>query len=387
MAGLSAIEPDVVSLTRALVRAGAMSGQEGKVAEILRAAMQALGYDSITTDRLGNVVGLIGPADAPVRLLFDGHMDVVPAPGPWSRDPFSGDVADGRVHGRGTTDMKGPLAAALCGVAMAARSASLTSRVAVSASVMEEVIEGAALGVVLDDYTPQMVVICEPSDLKLKTAQRGCVEILVHVRGVPAHAAFPDRGVNAIALAGQAVSALSALEMPVDPVLGRMVLVPTDIISTPYPSISALPTQVTLRYDRRTGTAETSEQIVAQIGRALSAIDPAAFTVEVSRGDYTAYTGAGFSVNRDLPAWHTDGTAPLVVAAQACLREMGLSAQVGNYDFCTNGSESAGRRGVPTIGFGPGREQDAHTIDESIEIEALHKAVSFYAALTSRCAG
>ncbi len=385
MSGSSEI--DVVSLTQALVREGAMSGDEGRVAEIVRDAMQCLGYDEIQTDPLGNVIGLVGPRGAPVRLLFDGHMDVVAAPGTWSRDPFSGKILDGRVHGRGSTDMKGPLAAAICGVARAAREAQQNVRVAVSASVMEEVIEGAALAAVLDRVSPEMVVICEPSNLKLKTAQRGCVEILVHVRGIPAHAAFPEHGVNAIVLAAQAVSALSGLEMPVDPVLGQMVLVPTDIISTPYPSVSALPTQVTLRYDRRTGVGETADHIVSVMQEALNAVDASAFRIEVSRNTYRTYTGQALDVDRDLPAWSTAASTTLVRAAQDCLAGLGLSPDPGNYDFCTNGSEAAGRRGLPTIGFGPGREQDAHTIDESIEIDHLNRAEQFYAALAMRCAG
>lgn len=364
-----------------------MSCDEGGVAEIVRAAMHALDYDEVHTDAMGNVVGLIGPKDAPVRLLFDGHMDVVPATGPWQRQPFSGDVADGRVHGRGSTDMKGPLAAAVCGVAQAARRRPLGCRVAVSASVMEEVIEGAALGAVLDTHAPEMVVICEPSDLKVMTAQRGCVEVLVHVRGIPAHAAFPDRGVNAIELAARATNALSELEMPTDPVLGQMCLVPTDIVSTPYPSISALPSRVTLRYDRRTGTGETSAQAVSRIAEVLAGIDPDAFSVEISQSQYETYTGLSLEFARDLPAWHTPENADLVVAAQNCLKRQGLPTTPGIYEFCTNGSEAAGRRGLPTIGLGPGLEQDAHIVDEAIAIGALHQAESLYADLTLEIAG
>ncbi len=372
---------DVVTLTQALVRQGALSGAEGPVAKIVIAAMQALGYDEIRTDRLGNVVGLCGPADAPVALLFDGHMDVVPAPGDWSRDPFSGALDAGHVHGRGTTDMKGPLAAAICGVAAAARQGGLTRRVAVSASVMEEVIEGAALAEVLDAFTPEMVVICEPSDLEIKIAQRGCVELIVQIAGIPAHAAFPERGVNAVELAARGLLALSELEMPRDPLLGRMVLVPTDIISTPHPSVSALPSSVTIRYDRRTGIGETATAIRDTVQECLDRIDPAAFRVTISEQDYTTHTGEILRLPRDLPAWHTPESHSLVVAAQACLAGAGLSTRLGTYDFCTNGSEAAGRRELPTIGLGPGRPDDAHVIDEAIAVDMLHKAETVYAAL------
>ncbi len=383
---IAALDYDVVSLTQALIREGGMSGEEEGVANIVKDAMQMLEYDEVHTDHLGNVVGLVGPPDMPVRLMFDGHMDVVPATGSWSRDPFSGDLRDGLVHGRGSTDMKGPLAAAICGVAKAAQTQRLNTRVAVSASVMEEVIEGAALAKVLDTYAPEMVVICEPSNLRLKTAQRGCIELLVHVQGKPAHAAFPNRGTNAIVLASRAVTALLKLDLPIDPVLGQMVLVPTDIISTPYPSISALPSQVTLRYDRRTGVGETAMSILAEMNKILKTVDPEAFEIEISENDYKTYTDRSIRVARNLPAWRTDNTADLVTAARACLAAEGLCTDIGYYDFCTNGSESAGRRGLPTIGFGPGLEQHAHIIDEAIEVAALQQAERVYSALALKFA-
>lgn len=378
---------DPISLTQALVRIGAMAGEEGAVASLVRDAMTALGFDTVTSDAMGNVVGTVGPRDTPVGLLLDGHMDVVPASGTWARDPFSGVLQDGAIHGRGSTDMKGPFATAICGIAEAGRTGQLTQRVAVSASVMEEVIEGAALARVLDAFDPQAVVICEPSNLELKTAQRGCVEILVHVTGVPAHAAFPERGRNAIELAAKAVTALAALEMPLDPILGRMVLVPTDIISSPYPSVSALPAKVSLRYDRRTGVGEEACAILNGIREVLAEIDPEAFTVEISSARYRSYTGLSFEAERDLPAWHTPETDPLVGAAQECLSALGMKPTCGSYDFCTNGSEAAGRRNLPTIGFGPGRPEDAHIIDESIATDALHAATAFYSALALRVAG
>ena len=96
---------------------------------------------------------------------------------------------------RGSTDMKGGIAAAICGVAAAARSG-LKRRVAVSASVLEEIIEGHALASVLDACAPQAVVICEPSKLQIKAGQKGRVELLLTFHGKPAHAATPHVGVN-----------------------------------------------------------------------------------------------------------------------------------------------------------------------------------------------
>jgi acetylornithine deacetylase/succinyl-diaminopimelate desuccinylase-like protein len=73
--------------------------------------------------------------------------------------------------------------------------------------------------------------------------------------------------------------------------------------------------------------------------------------------------------------------APVVVAGQAALRSVGLEAPLSHYAFCTNGSESAGRRGIPTLGFGPGEESQAHIIDESVSIDQLQRAAEAYRAL------
>src|SRR6266404_4971209 len=183
---------DAVSLTQQFVRTEGLSGAEDRMAALVESTMRALGYRDVERDEFGNVVGRVGPMGNRAALLFDGHMDVVKVVGNWSVDPFGGVIKDGRLYGRGATDMKGGLAAAICGVAAAARTGRLQREVAVSASVLEEVIEGVALGAVLDRLKPEMVVICEPSSLTVKTGQRGRIEIRLSVIGIPAHAAHPD---------------------------------------------------------------------------------------------------------------------------------------------------------------------------------------------------
>lgn len=199
---------DVVALTQEMVRTPSFSGSESAMAKLVAERMQELGFTDIKTDINGSVLGLIGPADADIALLFDGHMDVVPVIGDWKFDPFGGAIVDGRLYGRGSTDMKGGIAAAICGVAAAARTGQLKRRIAVSASVLEEVIEGYALSTVLENCKPQAVVICEPSKLKIKVAQKGRMEMLLTLHGKPAHAASPEYGINPLAAAARALLAL-----------------------------------------------------------------------------------------------------------------------------------------------------------------------------------
>jgi putative selenium metabolism hydrolase len=372
------IRLDEIEFAQKLVQTPSLSGSEGAVAGIVEDAMNALGFRSVFRDALGNVVGAVGPEAETTALLFDAHMDVVPPAGEWQMDPFGGEIVDGRLYGRGSTDMKGALAAAICGAAAAAKSGRLVRQVAVSATVLEESLECAALGAVVENLRPAQVVICEPSNLTIKLGQKGRAEILLTIEGIPAHAAFPDRGKNPIQLAAKALDTLEKIELPEDPLIGKAILVATDIISDPYPSISLIPQQVTVRFDRRTLPGETEEIILNQILNALQSIDDRAFSLSVTRDTVQTYTGKVIEAPRLFAAWKVERDIPLVKAAEAGVIAAGIEPKFGFWGFCTNGSETAGKRNIPTIGLGPGTEDDAHIADESISVEELRKAKIAY---------
>ena len=376
-----------VTLTQALIRTQGLSGQEAGVADLVESAMGDLGFRDVGRDEFGSVVGFVGPAGETTAVLFDAHMDTVPAMGLWSTEPFGGIIVDGRIFGRGAADMKGALGAALCGVADAARSGSLARPVAVSASVLEETIEGLALCPVLDRTRPDHVVICEPSSLTIKHGQRGRLEVLLLVKGVPAHAAYPERGKNPLLLAAAALLAVDTMPLPTRPDFGRAIMVPTDVLSTALAAVSSIPAAVEIRFDRRTLPGETAAGVLSALRDRLAEIDPEAFEVQVSDGPVVAYTGKIAVATRELPPWLIDREAPLVQAAARCVIEAGLPARFGLYSFCTNGSESAGRRNIPTIGLGPGAEADAHTADESVSIEEVQLAAVAYRNLSLTLAG
>ncbi len=378
---------DAVSLTQALVRLESASGAEGAVADCVEASMRAVGLRDVHRDEVGNVVGFAGPPEPTTALLFDAHMDVVPVMGDWSFPPFGGDIVQGRLLGRGSTDMKGALGAAICGVGEAARSGLLTRQVAVSASVLEETIEGLALSAVLERIRPEMVVICEPSSLAIKHGQRGRIEVLIKVVGRPAHAAHPEHGKNPLLLAAAALLAIETMELPTNSALGAAIMVPTDIITSPYPSISSIPPSLTIRYDRRTVSGETTDSVLAALREMLAKIDADAFEVSISSAPVRSYTGHVLEGDRSLASWLGDRDAPLAAAAAESLQDVGREVRYGVYAFCTNGSELAGRRKIPTIGLGPGAEADAHTVDESISVEELSQAAAIYRSLCMRIAG
>lgn len=378
---------DPVELTRRLVAVPGTSGREDEIAQTAADVMHQLGFARVDTDHLGNVIGIAGPLEhtGPPAVLFDGHLDTVPVTGSWTVDPFAGVIRDGRLYGRGTTDMKAGLAAVLAGVADVAAEG-LKRPVAVSATVLEETVEGAGVAAVCDALSPERVVICEPTGLAVNVAQRGRAEILLTVHGVPAHAAHPQAGRNALLDLAAVITCLTTRPTPHQELLGDGILVPTDVITDPYPSISLLPTSATVRFDRRTLVGETAASIMDDLRAALA---PLGMDVEltIAADPVTTYTGQEITSPRFLPAWRIDAGEPLVEAARQALRKSGAAVSLGAYGFCTNGSETAGVRGIPTIGLGPGQEDGAHVVDESIEIDQIEAAARIYRNLTVELAG
>jgi putative selenium metabolism hydrolase len=373
MSGEMKVDP--VDVAARLIGLGCLSGQEGPMADAVAQWMEDLGYRDIRRDGLGSVVGLVGPESEELPLLFDGHMDVVPPAGEWSSDPFGAIVREGRLYGRGATDMKGGLAGTLVGVAAAAPE--LERPVAVSATVLEETVEGVALAAVLDTLQPKAVVICEPTGLEIRVGQRGRAELLLTALGVPAHAASPERGRNPVLSMAAALGRIATMDLPSDDVLGPAIIVPTDTVSDPYPSISLIPSSVTVRFDRRTLLGEEPEDVLAGLLSAAGAPGEE-FTARISNDPVTTYTGVEIEAERFLRGWRLDERHPLAIATVAAVEGAGLPARLGVWGFCTNGSESMGARGIPTVGFGPGWPEDAHVVDESVSVDEVGKAAEVY---------
>ncbi len=379
-------EPAMIRLCQRLVRQPSYTGDEGGVAKLLAAVMTELGFDRVLTDGAGNVIGEIKGGPGP-KLLFDGHMDTVEVSDreKWSVDPFAGLIKDGRLYGRGASDMKCALAAMIYGVApFAKQKEKLKGSIFISGTVCEETFEGLALGRVVEAVRPDYVVIGEATALSLKRGQRGRAEIAVTTFGKAAHSSNPAVGKNAVYMMMKLVERILRTAVPRDEFLGDGILELTDIVSTPYPGASVVPHQCRATFDRRLLVGETEESVLAPLRRCIAALsaDDEAFRaeVEVVTAEQACYTGEKMAGKRFFPAWVLPETDYLVAGALRGLRQGGLDPEVTKYSFCTNGSYSAGVAGIPTIGFGPGREDGAHVVDEYMDLSQLtHAAVGYQA--------
>lgn len=378
----------VIDICRSLVQVQSYSGDERAVIDKAVEWMRVLGYEDIHVDECGNATGVLRGGEG-ATILFDSHVDTVDAGdlSAWEHEPFGAEVSDGRIWGRGSTDMKGSLAACLVGAAAAKENGTLNGTIVVSASTGEEIIEGLTLYGMMDRYSPGLVVICEPSNLELKTAQRGRAEVTITTHGRSSHASTPHLGVNALRQMSKLILLLDQFIPPEDELLGRGILEPTELITAPYPSVSVLPYQARARYDRRLLVGETEADVLDPIRSIIDGIirDDPTFRAEanIDVGEFLCYTGNRLEQIRFAPAWQLDRSSDLVKKAQAALISTGQEGKLGHYSFCTNGSLTMGRKGIPTLGYGAGHETTAHITDEYLELDQLLAAVEGYAALAS----
>lgn len=377
--GDEGLDRRLVELTSELVRAPSVLGDEGEAAKIAAAAMRDLGFDEVEIDGSGNAVGVVRGDAAGPTILLDAHMDTVDVMprDAWTRDPFGGEVDGGRVWGRGASDMKGALAAMICAVGSLDRS-SVRGSAVVSASVLEETLEGRALREVMDRHEPDFVVIGEASGLDLVRAGRGRAEFVLEARGVPSHASTPSRGVNAVHRMIDAVREIETLPMVSDSFVGSGVMCLTDIVSEPYPAHSVVPSGCRATYERRLVPGETLDGTRAELTAACERAGAADTEISLAMARVTTYTGIEWTEPKWLSPWEMAHDHALVQRALAGLRKASLDPGLSSYQFCTNAAYSIGVAGIPTIGFGPSTEALAHVVDEYLEIADLVAACAGY---------
>lgn len=378
----------VVELCQELVRIPGYSGEEGLVAERIMEYAKDSVFDEVRMDALGNVLLVVnGDQPGPV-ILLDGHIDTVPVQREnWTLDPFSGEIRDGKIYGRGTSDMKGAVSAMITAAIHFAEDTNkrFPGQIVVSCSVHEECFEGVAPRKVSEAISPDFVVIGEATNLNLNRGQRGRAEIVVETIGKPAHSSNPDKGINAVSKMMKLLSAIQELPVQDHEVLGKGILELTDIKSSPYPGASVVPSFCRVTFDRRLLVNETRESVLAPILALvdqLEAKDPSfKANVSYSAGEERCYTGAVIEAERFFPGWLYDEGEEFVQAAYQKLLELNSDTRLSHYSFCTNGSHFAGEANIPTIGYGPSLEHLAHIDNEYIEIEQLTKAAVGYRAI------
>ena len=384
-----ALQREVLDLLQRLIACPSLSGREQGVADILKAYLAGNGFDTLETDRFGSLVAGIKGARPGTRLLFDGHIDTVPADNArdWTTPPFAPAVRDGKLFGRGTSDMKGADAAFAVAAAQFLREkgSDFAGELWFAGVVQEECFEGVCAREVASRVNPDLVVIGEASEGNLKLSQRGRAEIVLETFGVPCHSANPEKGVNAAAAMCSLIDDILKLPPTKDTrMAGDGILVLTDIKSEPYPGASVVPHYCRATFDRRLLVGETRESVLAPIEAIIKEhmrLDSTLRAkVSYPMGSAACSTGETVEAERFFAPWWFDADER-VLKVKAAMEARGLKPEITGYSFCTNGSWYAGEAGIPTFGFGPSREDLAHTVDEHIALDDLYGAVDGYLAI------
>ncbi|HEY4691707.1 MAG TPA: YgeY family selenium metabolism-linked hydrolase [Anaerolineae bacterium] len=372
----------VITLTRELVRARSLAGQEQEAAVICERWMKLLDYDEVWADKYGSVVGRRHGGGPGRTIHFDGHIDTVPATSleRWMHDPFGGELSEGKIWGRGSSDMKGPVAAMICAGAFLPRE-QFSGTIAVSASVGEEELEGPALAAILKEHPADAVIIGESSELKIGIGQKGRAGVQIETRGIPAHSSRPEEGVNAVYKMIDVIQRMRAMPAPTDPVLTPGISELVEIVSSPYPGTSIVPDGCCIRLDRRLVRGETRESVLTMFEDALKGID--GIEVRYLRVTLPCYTGEEIVMDDFHPAWVTPRDSDLVRCVERALTSMGLPIDYFASRYCANGSASAGEMNIPTLIFGPSTPAVAHTVDEYIETDQLLRGTEAYMAIAT----
>ena len=402
-------EQAMTKFLRDLVRIpGESVGEEGHVKRIEQ-EMNALGFDKVVIDPMGNILGYMGSGKTLIG--FDAHIDTVGIGNRdnWDFDPYEGFESDTEIGGRGTSDQLGGIVSAVYGAKIMKDQGLLDDRytVLVTGTVQEEDCDGLCWQYIVneDKVRPEFVVSTEPTDGGIYRGQRGRMEIRIDVTGVSCHGSAPERGDNAIYKMAdilQEVRALNEndaaddkevkglvkmLDEKYNPqwkeanFLGRGTVTTSEIFFT-SPSRCAVADSCAVSLDRRMTAGETWESCLDEI-RALPSVKKYGAKVSMYNYERPSWTGLSYPTECYFPTWVIPQDHKVTEAMAAAYTELYGEPRIDKWTFSTNGVSIMGRFGIPCIGFGPGKEAQAHAPNEKTWKEDLVRCAAVYAALPS----
>ncbi len=373
---------------------------EGRMTELLVEICQSQGWrwsrqqvHSGRDNLLIRIDGKPGPEQGGELILWDVHQDTVPADG-MTVEPFAGEIRDGRVYGRGACDVKGSMAAMLTALSRITTesefspSPSLQARgksrqrptIVLACTVNEECGFTGARQLTqfwngsskndMFERPPDAAIVAEPTEMNVVVAHQGQVRWRCHTIGRAAHTSRPDAGVNAIYGMAQIVQAIERFHAELSATGPQHLLCgrPSVCVSTIHGgvAINTVPERVTIEIDRRLAPGEQPE------GAYEAMIYHIAENANVGR----------CRIEHDLPFMQSVGLVDtqnreLAERLAGIVGEHGRSSRLIGVPFGTDAAAIAAA-GVPTVVFGPGSIDQAHTADEFISIEELQLATEIF---------
>ncbi|MCL2616785.1 MAG: YgeY family selenium metabolism-linked hydrolase [Defluviitaleaceae bacterium] len=373
---------DMSLFLRDLIRFPGESAEEGKVIARIKEEMEKLGFDKVEVDPMGNVLGYMGSGGK--LIAYDAHIDTVGVGNAanWTFDPYEGYENDEEVGGRGASDQLGGIVSAVYSAKIMKELNLLGGNtILVTGTVQEEDCDGLCWQYIIEEskIKPEFVVITEPTNGNIARGQRGRMEIRVDVKGVSCHGSAPDRGDNAIYKMGEIIGDVKekANHLGNDEFLGKGTLTISEIFFT-SPSRCAVADSCAISIDRRLTDGETYQQALKEI-EDLPSVKKYGAVVSMYKYDRPAYTGLVYPTDCYFPTWVIPTDHQATKAVQAAHNELYGDVKVSKWTFSTNGVSIMGRYGIPCVGFGPGKEEEAHAPNEKTWKADLVKCAAVYA--------
>jgi putative selenium metabolism hydrolase len=377
---------DMVEFCRKLVQTPSMSGEEGDIAALIMSEMRKLGYDETRADEAGNVIGLMKGRDGK-SVMLNSHMDHV-HPGDeknWPYPPYSGELREGCVWGRGASDTKGAIAVQVyCVAALKELVGEFGGDVIVAAVVLEEM-GGLGTRTMVKTLRTDYAVLGEGTSNNIKIGHRGRVGIIVQVDGKSVHGSVPERGVNPHYVLASFINRLQEFPLEQSELYGSSSVAPT-LYTTDQTSMNVTPGRCKLHLDYRTIPGQDPREIAVQFTLMLE--ECLTFgsrgNVYIPRFEPRCYTGFSDQMDGVIPSFGLEEDHPLVTASKECLgRTLVREIEVTKWDFATDGGHLM-NAGIPTIGFSPCQEELAHTNQDRVSVDMMVESVVGYCALLER---
>ena len=361
------------------------SCDEERVVLRIKQEMEKVGFDKVEIDPMGNVLGYIG--HGPHLIAMDAHIDTVGVGNRanWTFDPYEGMEDHEIIGGRGASDQEGGMASMVyAGKIIKDLGLEDQYTLLVTGTVQEEDCDGLCWQYIIEQskIRPEFVVSTEPTDCQIYRGQRGRMEIRVEVQGVSCHGSAPERGDNAIFKMGPILGELQDTLPNLGPATfpGKGTLTASEIF-LPSPRRDAVADSCAVSIDRRRTWGETWQGALDEI-RALPAVQAAGAEVSMYQYDRPAYTGLVYPTECYFPTWKVEEDHITVKTLSKAYRELfNKEPVVDKWTFSTNGVSIMGRHGIPVIGFGPGKEPEAHAPNEKTWKEHLVKCAAMYAVI------
>lgn len=387
------VRESMVSFTRKLVQTPSLPGEEAEVADLVATEMRALGYDDVTVDEAGNVIGSIRSSGVPAigrsrrSVMFNTHMDHVDVgdPDKWPFPPYAATVHDGHIWGRATSDLKGPLACQVYAGAVLKRAGLPLPNDVYVVGVVQEEVGGLGSSVLADHLQTDYAIIGEPSENRLALGHRGRLEIHVTITGRSVHASVPRTGLNPLFSAARFLQQVESLEFepdPEHPALGPTTVAPT-LFSTDQTSANVLPGECRMVLDVRNSPIDTPERVLPRVRELLYAsLEPGtAGECEIKPVHLTSYTGITRTFSNAAAPFGTSPDSPLVLGAKQVLgAALRRPVETQMWRFATDAGHLVSK-GIQVIGFGPGYEDVIHTVNEKISINMMVEGLVANASL------